>query len=53
MEANVIDTNVLITANGDVDHPSLECALNCLKLLEHIVESGGIVLLDAEGGGME
>jgi predicted nucleic acid-binding protein len=32
---SVIDTNVLIVANGKSEHASIECQLNCLEYLEN------------------
>lgn len=41
----VIDTNVLIVANGKADHLPSECAESAIEFLEH-AESRGVVVLD-------
>ncbi|MCI5159386.1 MAG: hypothetical protein D3906_13330 [Candidatus Electrothrix sp. AUS1_2] len=45
---NVVDTNVLIAANGRNTHADLQCQLACIEALEQI-RSKGIILLDSLG----
>ncbi len=42
----VIDTNVLLVANGQHENTSDECMIACIEALEKLRESGGIVLDD-------
>ncbi|MEW9546941.1 hypothetical protein [Nonomuraea sp. NPDC050783] len=44
----VIDTNVLIVANGKADHMSSGCANSAIEFLEH-AESRAVVVLDSSG----
>ncbi|MCA0353401.1 MAG: hypothetical protein LCH85_15520 [Chloroflexi bacterium] len=41
----IIDTNVLVTANGAADHKGLDCMEVCIDFLE-IVKEQGIVIID-------
>jgi len=47
-EYSIVDTNVLISANGRETHADLECQLACIEALEKIV-SEKIVLIDNLG----
>jgi hypothetical protein len=47
-ECNVVDTNVLISANGRDTHADLQCQLACIEALERI-RSEEIILLDSLG----
>lgn len=45
--AVVIDTNVLVAANGKSDHAGLDCQLACINALEEVTKSK-VVTLDSE-----
>ena len=47
MNAFVVDTNVPVTANGRAEQAGAECILACVDALERIVQTGVIVLDDA------
>jgi hypothetical protein len=47
-ECKIVDTNVLISANGRDTHADLQCQLACIEALEKI-RSEEIVLLDSIG----
>jgi hypothetical protein len=44
MQAVVIDTNVLIVANGKADHVGIGCCLNCIKALERAQKKQMIII---------
>ena len=46
-EPRVIDTNVLVTANGEHDGAPEDCVAECAELLQEIKERGHVVLDDA------
>ena len=48
MNTNVVDTNVLISANGRCTHADLECQLACVRAIDEI-RSNGVVALDRTG----
>lgn len=45
----VVDTNVLIVANGNNEQADSECELACITMLERATKGKQIVLLDAPG----
>jgi len=45
MTASIVDTNVLIVANGDADHASEVCVMASLQALRN-VRDGGCVVID-------
>ena len=45
----VVDTNVLIVANGNNDQADPECELACIEMLEGATKGKETVLLDASG----
>lgn len=47
MTRAVIDTNVLLVANGDHEDASEDCAINCLETLETI-RTQGIAVIDSD-----
>jgi len=44
MSAVVIDTNVLLVADGRAEHMSAECLIQCVKRLERVRENEQVVL---------
>lgn len=48
MTASVVDTNVLVVANGLAEQASLDCQLACVDALERITKHG-LCVLDEEG----
>lgn len=47
MDAYVVDTNVLIAANGRETHASVECQLSCVEQLMQIVSKPDKVCIDS------
>jgi len=46
MNSRVVDTNVLIAANGKNTHADESCQLACIEALEKIISKGEVVLDD-------
>lgn len=44
MSVTVVDTNVILVANGQHADVSPECVINCLRALERVKNSGKLVL---------
>lgn len=47
MNAFVVDTNVLVTANGRAEQAGPPCVLACIEALDEIVHGGMVVLDDS------
>jgi hypothetical protein len=46
MNAEVVDTNVLLVANGQHSDISLECVINCARRLEELTRDKVLVVDD-------
>jgi hypothetical protein len=44
MKSFVIDTNVLVVANGKAEQAGLDCIVACVNALEHVKKRGRLVL---------